>query len=480
MKEADHNPKKQRKETNKPAEFVVLLGRGKGYGKIFGNKIYRNVINKNKDEYQAIKSNNNKKDALARDVIRNLTAQGAIFCTKCEVSGQVSPATGKTVLDKVKQALREKPKIKENKYSKESQAGHDLEEEEEEDDTNSEPKETRGEVTINGETIDAFVWNFSSALMEVKGSCPFLCRYGIETGSLRGVLIGKKGDNRKKKEADYIEEEDEPMLIDQETRMSNSSSSPHEDILEQWAKSQEPPLSPDELTNVFDDDLEKQMEHIISRLPDDSNGVKETASINLPFYDQKNKTKQEDERDLRKKSPNVSSAQYGDVFNKDDSEMGKVFHDYFLQSTNDHKIGSSQMDTSCDLKPDPISFHRKEDIQIMNIQNLCMAHTTECNDRFEGHHDNTAGASPAVALHNCYYSGQGRLLDSMDVSSSDANVTVLDHSKNISGRSLPIPISAIQNPSPSSPTGMRSSFMSMSLSDGGSNSSNEKGDPKRK
>jgi len=233
--EDNTNQKEVRKK-----ESIIILGKGKGYKTLPGNKVYRRLINKYKDEYKSITGNNKRKCQIAKEIIKSLHNQGKFFCEEDKDSGliiptkfcnendvcdQKQPLTGKKVLETVKQALRDsKPSMNTQKDEYNMEAQEALEDEEDNNATHREKERMEGSITMHGKKMRAIVWDLARLTKEFNNSvmegslhnCPYLSRYGIRcrVSSLRGILLRNDDDHRKDsgaKDSMYIDNQASTM-----------------------------------------------------------------------------------------------------------------------------------------------------------------------------------------------------------------------------------------------------------------------------
>ena len=98
-------------QKHKNMKYDVYLGKGSGIEQLHGNRIYRKVITGNKERYKIAKGHRLKYD-VAKSIIEKFLEQGGTFYCKCEVNYRWVIAPAVVVVQKVKQALREKQKIR--------------------------------------------------------------------------------------------------------------------------------------------------------------------------------------------------------------------------------------------------------------------------------------------------------------------------------------------------------------------------------
>lgn len=482
-------------------EKIIFLGKGKGYNKIPGNKIYRQLINENKDEYKSTKGNNKRKNEIARGIIQNLLCQGAVFLEN-KASGQMLRATETRVLEAVKQALRE-PRSTKNRETKknvdkESQKGH----EEEEGDIASEEEENKGKITLNGKTMDALIWDLSRTMEEVDCSpnavslydCPFLYKHGISyklgEGSVSGVLLCKKKQDKRTEHSknDYsLEGKCNTKILNH--NCSNSRGGKECSLKEPYEFTSGPfnydgdkkiPLTSQE--DHPKDELYEMATAVEESFHSSKNRLQQgeidpgskqeadraTLSLNdgrftpiTVFYDSKKEKeetekvlyqadtkryKKEAERGKDLQTISKASNQYDD-FNIDDN-VTKFFDDNFLSTTTNHPIyrrGQDHYpeDHCCDLEPEPILFHHKEDSTDRQDSYVTSEGSMNIGHTFQIHQENvpTQHINPKNHYMGTSEGDQASFLnDSIPDNSINRKYEIIDHSqRNIprKGSSLP-------------------------------------------
>jgi hypothetical protein len=131
--------------------YDVYLGRGNGVARRFGNRNYRKTIKLHKERYQQTKGNK-QKARVAVDITDAFESKGATFYYKPQKDKDWEVAPRSKVLKTIKQALREK-----------ALAADKSEDEEEK-------KVAR--VSINGETVEAAVWELPTPMPALGDSPP--------------------------------------------------------------------------------------------------------------------------------------------------------------------------------------------------------------------------------------------------------------------------------------------------------------------
>ena len=131
--------------------YDVYLGRGNGVARRFGNRNYRKTIKLHKERYQQTKGNK-QKARVAVDITDAFESKGATFYYKPQKDKDWEVAPRSKVLKTIKQALREKA------------SAADKSEDEEE--------KKMGQITINGETVEAAVWELPTPMPALGDSPP--------------------------------------------------------------------------------------------------------------------------------------------------------------------------------------------------------------------------------------------------------------------------------------------------------------------
>jgi hypothetical protein len=133
--------------------YDVYLGRGNGVARRFGNRHYRKTIKLHKERYQQTKGNK-QKARVAVDVTDAFESEGATFYYKPQKGKDWEVAPRSKVLKTIKQALREKA------------SATDKSEEDEEE------KKVVARVSMNGETVEAAVWDLRTQIPVLSDSPP--------------------------------------------------------------------------------------------------------------------------------------------------------------------------------------------------------------------------------------------------------------------------------------------------------------------